>query len=82
MSDSFGGYAVANRKSGEYVSKAVPTLAEAQKLLETFDARYRDSLMIRQISSRPPEPKMRVGSDSFGYSNARNTPDGGDNSPG
>jgi hypothetical protein len=46
MSDSPDRYALANNKSGEYVSKAVPTLAAAQKLLETVCARDRGDLMI------------------------------------
>jgi hypothetical protein len=44
MSDPPRRYALANNKSGEYVSKAVPTLAEAQKLLETVYARDRGDL--------------------------------------
>jgi putative lipoic acid-binding regulatory protein len=48
------GYALANSTSGEYVSKAVPTLAEAQELLETVYAHDRDNLMVHRIWSHPP----------------------------
>jgi hypothetical protein len=79
MSDSRGGFALANNKTGEYVSKAVTTLAEAQKLLETVYARQRGDLMICDLWSRPhqPRPPKRASSDS-----GQHTVDQGDNSPG
>jgi hypothetical protein len=49
MSDPLTRYVVANRKTGKYMSRAVPTYAEAQELFETV---YEDdgNLMVRQIS--------------------------------
>jgi hypothetical protein len=89
MSDSLGEYAIANRQTGEYVSKAVPTLAEAEKLLETVYADDRANLMVCHLLSRPPEPRdaqncsrtVRVDSDDR-YSGIPNIPGQGDNSPG
>jgi hypothetical protein len=87
MSDSLGGYAVANRNTGEYVSKAVPTFAEAQKLLETVYASDRDNLMIRDLWSRPAEPRPEEprcaqNCSGSGYPDIPNMVGHGDNSPG
>ena len=88
MSDSLGEYAIANRQTGEYVSKAVPTIAEAQKLLETVYARDRDNLMIRNLRSRPAElsapaaPRCAQNCSDSRDPESRNMIGHGDNSPG
>ena len=81
MSDSRGRYALANSTSGEYVSRSVPTIEEAQHLLETVYGRDCGEIVICDIWSREPLLKPKVSADAAG-SDCSHILDNGDNSPG
>jgi hypothetical protein len=88
MSGPLTRYVLANRKTGKYMSRAVPSYAEAQELLETA---YEDEgdLVVRQISVILGEVGSERKSGLDGrpdaesrYAHVPNVPGQGDNSPG